>query len=187
MVRTRFERCYLSGKNFYPGKNFWFVLALMLVCLLGSCSSGENKAILKVGDQAPDFTVTDLDGKVFSLSKSLGSPVVLRFFLTDCKFCRADTPVFNEYYKRFHAKGLRIIYIDTLGVNNRELDSFRRELAIAFPVASDTSGKIAAAYSVKALPQTVVLDPQHKIIAAILGGVSEAELKHLLSPYLPFK
>lgn len=179
MVRTR------SGSRYFCRKSFGVVLVLMLVCLLVSCSPGEKKAVLKVGDPAPDFTVTDLDGKVFSLSSYLGSPVILRFFLTDCKFCRADTPVFNDYYTRFHAKGLRIIYIDTLGINNQELESFRRELKIVFPVAPDSEGKVAAAYSVKALPQTVVLDPQHKIIAAILGGVSEPELKHLLSPYLP--
>ncbi len=181
MVRVR------SDNRFFGKKSVCLVLALVLVCLLASCSREENKTALKVGDKAPDFTVTDLDGKVFSLSEYRGSPVVLRFFLTDCKFCRADTPVFNEYYARFHSKGLRVIYIDTLGINDQELDSFRQELEIVFPVAPDKGGKVAAAYSVKALPQTVVLDPQHKIIAAILGGVSEPELKHLLSPYLSFE
>ncbi len=181
MVRVR------SDSRSFSGKGFLFVLALVLACLLASCSGQENKVALKVGDQAPDFTVTDLDGNVFSLSRYMGSPVILRFFLTDCKFCRADTPVFNEYYTRFHSKGLRVIYIDTLGINDQELDAFRKDLKIVFPVASDKEGTVAAAYSVKALPQTVVLDPQHKIIAAILGGVSESELKHLLSPYLSFE
>ncbi len=179
MVRTRSDRRYFCEKSFR------LVLALVLVCLLVSCSRQESKTVLKVGDKAPDFTVTDLDGNTFSLKQYLGSPVILRFFLTDCKFCRADTPIFNDYYSRFHSKGLRVIYIDTLGINNQELDSFRRNLKIVFPVAPDKDGNVTAAYSVKALPQTVVLDPQHTIIAAILGGVSEPELKHLLSPYLP--
>ncbi len=74
MVRVR------SGNRFFGEKSIWLVLALVLVCLLASCSRQENKTALKVGDQAPDFTVTDLDGKVFSLSEYLGSPVVLRFF-----------------------------------------------------------------------------------------------------------
>jgi hypothetical protein len=33
------------------------------------------------------------------------------------------------------------------------------------------------------LPQTIVLNPEHKIAAAILGGVSEQELDALLSPH----
>ena len=161
------------------------ILPMVLLCLLLACSRQESRSV-KVGSLAPDFTVKDLDGKVFSLSDSKGAPVVLRFFLTDCKFCRADTPVFNDYYKKFHSQGLRVIYIDTLGLDDQALQSFKEDLKIPFPVARDTGGTVAAAYMVKALPQTVVLDPQHKIIAAILGGVSEPELQRLLSPYLSF-
>lgn len=179
MVQTGFGKA-ACVRNF-----FRISLCFSLLILVYSCSPREEKAALKVGDAAPDFTVTDLDGTVFSLSEAMGSPVILRFFLTDCKFCRADTPVFNDYYGRFAAQGLRILYIDTLGLDRKTLKTFREDLEIPFPVAPDSDGKVAAAYSVKALPQTVVLDPQHKIIAAILGGVSEAELKQLLSPYFP--
>jgi peroxiredoxin len=158
-------------------------VSLFLVGLLLSCSE-EKKENIKVGDQAPVFSVIDLDGNTVSLSDYQGSPVVLRFFLLDCKYCRADTPVFNDYYSRFFEKGLRVLYVDTLGTDVRELHVFKKELAIVFPVARDTEGEVAAGYRVKALPQTVILDPQHRIIAAIFGGVSEAELKSLLSPYL---
>jgi len=179
MIRVEFdERCS-------AWKLVWIILSFLMLCFLMSCSQ-EEKVRIKVGDKAPAFIIKDIDGKSFSLSEYLGSPVVLRFFLTDCKFCRADTPVFNEYYARFHSKGLRIIYIDTLGIDDQALNSFRRKLAISFPIAADRGGKVAAAYMVKALPQTIVLDPQHKIIAAILGGVSEPELKRLLLPYLFF-
>jgi hypothetical protein len=37
---------------------------------------------------------------------------------------------------------------------------------------------------VKAMPQTIILNPDHQIIGAILGGVSEAEMDMLLGPYL---
>jgi hypothetical protein len=33
-------------------------------------------------------------------------------------------------------------------------------------------------------PQTIIIGPDHRILAAILGGVSEAELKSLLGGYL---
>jgi len=80
--------------------------------------------------------------------------------------------------------GNRVLYIDTLATDARELRGFKKELAITFPVTRDTEGEVAARYRVKAFPQTVILDPQHKIIAAIFGGVSEAELTSLLSPHL---
>lgn len=165
------------------GNIFCLLLPVLLACLLLSCSQ-EKKQLLAIGDPAPGFTVTDLDGKEFTLSDYKGSPVIIRFFLTDCKFCRADTPVFNDYHARYGSRGLKIIYIDTLGVDKGALDASRKELDIAFPVASDEGGVISTSYTVKALPQTIILDPQHKIIAAILGGVSEAELHGLLSPFL---
>lgn len=159
-------------------------LLLLLVGLMLAGCGGDSSPPVKIGDPAPDFIVQGLDGKPISLADYQGAPVVLRFFLTDCKFCRADTPVLNRYYTRYQARGLRVLYVDTLGIDRHTLETFSTELGITFPVAQDSSGKIAASYKVKALPQTIILDPDHKIIAAILGGLSEPELDRLLSPYL---
>ena len=161
-----------------------FPWVLLLIFVLPAGCGGDSPANLKIGDPAPAFTVQSLDGKTISLADYQGSPVVVRFFLTDCKYCRADTPVLNEYYARYSAKGLRVLYVDTLGIDQGTLAAFASELAIKFPVARDVDGKITASYRVKALPQTIVLSPDHKIIGAILGGVSEPELNRLLSPYL---
>ena len=79
---------------------------------------------------------------------------------------------------------MRVFYIDSLGIEPKVVRAFTRELGIVFPVAQDKGGKVSASYQVKVLPQTIVLDPEHKIIAAILGGVSEQQLSQLLSPFL---
>lgn len=159
-------------------------LALLFPLLFSACS-GEKFKKLEIGDKAPVFSLESLDGKTFNLADHKGSPVLLRFFLTDCTYCRADTPVFNDFYTRYRDKGLQVLYIDSLGIDRKVLETFARELGILFPVAPDKGGAVSAGYNVRALPQTIVLDPDHKIIAAILGGVSEAELARLLSPYFP--
>ena len=169
--------------RFLP-KSIALILVVCLVSVLVSCSQ-DKKETLKVGDSAPDFSVRDLEGNVFTLSDFEGLPIVMRFFLTDCKFCRADTPMFNEYYTRYGDKHLRLIYVDSLGLDRNTLEAFKEEFKISFPVARDEGGTVAARYKVKALPQTVILDPQHKIIAAILGSSSEEEFQEILSPYLP--
>ena len=141
----------------------FFLLSLMLSALLTAC--GDDQADkLKIGDKAPAFSLQDLDGNRISLSDMKGSPVILRFFLTDCKFCRADTPVFNDFYTRYHKKGLQVLYIDSLGVDPKVVNTFVKELGILFPVARDHGGKVSARYNVRALPQTIVLDPDHKIL-----------------------
>ena len=160
----------------------FLLICLLLPMLLTACSQ-ENVKKLEVGDSAPVFSLQDLDGNTFNLSDLKGSPVLLRFFLVDCKFCRADTPVFNDFYTRYHKKGLQVLYLDSLGIDQKVVKAFVKELGIVFPVAQDIGGTVSSSYNVRALPQTIVLDPEHTIIAAILGGVSEPELTQLLSPY----
>ena len=158
--------------------------ALILLFFLIAACGREGQSPLRIGDSAPQFTLPDLDGKPVSLADYAGHPVVLRFILTDCKYCRADSPFFNRLHARYGTQGLGMLYIESLGVDTAVLESFVRELAVTFPVLRDSGGETAARYRVKALPQTVVLDPEHNIAGAILGGVSEQELQALLSPYL---
>jgi peroxiredoxin len=152
-----------------------------MLSLLAACSDGKKR--LKIGDQAPVFTARDLEGNAFSLASYEGGPVILRFWSTDCKYCRADTPVFNRYFKQYRSSGLGIVYIN-MEDDVADLRQFVSNLEIEFPVISDPEGKIASRYHVKLLPQTIILDTDHRIIAAFIGGVSGEELHELLSPYL---
>ena len=163
-----------------------FIILLMFPLLFAGCSQ-EKTAKLQIGDKAPSFALEDLEGNPIRLSDLKGSPVLMRFFLTDCKYCRADTPVFNDFYDRYQARGLQVLYIDSLGMDRNVVQAFVDELGIRFPVAQDKGGTVSSNYQVRALPQTIVLDPRHTIIAAILGSVSEAELTRLLSPYFSEK
>ena len=161
---------------------FLLSCALFFSLLAAGCGSQAPKR-LQVGDAAPLFSGQEISGTVISLAQLKGKPIVLRFFQPDCKFCKADTAVFNSYYLRYHAKGLEIIYIDTSPEGN-EVKKFIKDLAIKFPVIHDTTGEIAASYRIKVVPQAIILSPELKIMGAILGGVSEAELNQLLGPYL---
>jgi len=164
------------------------ILPLFLLCsmlfVLGACSGGDSAAKkLKIGDPAPDFFGTDLSGHPLSLSEYQGQPVILRFWSTDCKFCRADTPIFNQYFEKYKEAGLRVVYINRHS-DEATVRQFVADLEIGFPVLIDKDGAIASRYNIKVEPQTIIISPDHKIIAAMLGGVSEAELKNLLGGYL---
>lgn len=155
----------------------------VIIMLLPSCAT-DQKSPLKIGANAPDFSANDLTGATFSLSSLKGHPVVIRFFLTDCKFCKADTPVFNRYYEKNKANGLQMVYINNTALNRDEIESFATGLNISFPVIFDKKQEIAKRYRIKIQPQTIILAPDHHIIGAILGGVSEAELDDMVKKYL---
>ncbi|MCZ6835384.1 MAG: redoxin domain-containing protein, partial [Planctomycetota bacterium] len=61
--------------------------ATMLVTTASyGASMGDAKA--KVGEAAPSFTLSDADGKEFSLSDFKGKTVVLQWINPDCPVCR---------------------------------------------------------------------------------------------------
>jgi peroxiredoxin len=166
--------------------------ALVVICLLlpvfflPACGT-DSKQRLATGDVLPPFTAKDLNGDTISLDANRGRPVILRFFLVDCKFCIADTPAFNSFYNKYREKGLQIIYINNDAPDAATVRNFAEKLAIRFPVIADPEGRIAAQYRIKAQPLTLLLDPEHRLLAALLGGVSEAELEHIMAPYLTGK
>lgn len=159
-----------------------FLLCLMLFVIAACSGGGSGAKKLKIGDTAPDFSGIDLSGHPLSLAAYQGQPVILRFWSTDCKFCRADTPIFNQYFEKYKDVGLRVVYINRHS-DETTVRKFVADLEIGFPVLIDKDGVISSRYNIKVEPQTIIISPDHKIIAAMLGGVSETELKNLLGGY----
>jgi peroxiredoxin len=165
-------------------KSIFLFFTITTALLLFSSCSGDNTKAIRVGDTIASFSATDLEGRTLSLASHKGKPVIVRFFLLNCPYCKADTPIFNLFYNKFRQKGLEIFYINNNGTHAAEVETFRSELNIDFPVIFDPEGKIAQLYNVKVQPLTLVLSPEHKLLAALLGGVTEAELNELLIQYL---
>ncbi len=67
-------------------------------------------AFLKTGDQAPDFTAIDQDGKEFKLSDFKGSKVILYFYpKADTPGCTAESCNLRDNYSDLMSKGFKII------------------------------------------------------------------------------
>jgi copper chaperone NosL len=161
---------------------FYCNLLLTLGVLILAACSGGDQVKLAVGDLSPDFLIEDLGGRSIRLADLNNHPVVLRFFVTDCKYCRADTGVFNDYYRKHHSQGLEVLYITTT-VDREQVKKFVEELQVPFPVAIDYNRQVSQVYNIKIEPQTIVLDPSHRIMGAILGGVTEKELDEMLGRF----
>jgi peroxiredoxin len=163
----------------------WVALAILMLAavLLHGCKDAKSTRRIMINDPAPVFSTRDLDGKTVDLAAFKGSPVVLRFWAVDCKYCRADTPIFNRYFDKYRDRGLKVVYINSTA-DEKTVREFVADLEIGFPVVLDVTGAISASYNVKITPQTIIISPDQKIMAAILGGVSEPELQGLLGAYL---
>ncbi len=155
----------------------------MATIMLFGCGP-EKPRRLEIGGRTATFSAAAIDGGKVALTLTPGVPVVLRFFQPDCPWCRADTKVFNDYYRRHGVNGgLKVIYIAEWQ-KKAEVEGFARKLKITFPVIFDPDGRIAALFQVKVLPQTIVISPDGKVIAAMVGGVAAEQLDEVVKPLL---
>jgi peroxiredoxin len=160
------------------------LLLVALLLLTAACEQKKHDSELHLGDVAPDFMAKNLAEQVIVLSNLRGKPIILRFFETNCRFCKADTPLFKAFYQEHRDSGLEIIYIGSFYEDKKSLKSFIDELQLDFPVVMDAQAKLADLYQIKAYPQTIFISPDQKIVAALLGGVGAAELQEIMGKYV---
>ncbi len=161
-----------------------FLAGLCGPVLLSGCQEKPQIEELDVGDIAPDFAAKDLSGNVIVLSSLAGKPVVVRFVETNCRFCKADTPIFSSYFEKYQKKGLQIIYISAFSDDKAAVKQFIDLLEISFPVVLDRQAKLADLYDVLIYPQTFMIGPDRLIKGNLYGGVGEAEFNEILGEYL---
>lgn len=136
-------------------------LAGMFLCLLqNGCSLPEvdEAAHPLVGQQAPLFTATLLDGAPFDLGEHLGKEVIiLDFWATWCGPCREALPVLSEVASVYQDRGVKLFAVD-LGESTDEVKTYLEQSGLPLTVVMDDDGSVAAAYLAEAIPQTVIID-----------------------------
>jgi peroxiredoxin len=132
----------------------------------------------RVGERAPDFTLTDLDGKTHTLSQILDgkTTVVLEWFNPDCPFVKKHygTQTNDAGEKVFTMNALRTKYADKgvvfIGVCHprgvEKMADTATEHGIKFPIAADTSGSTIEAFKVDSYPDYYIIDRQGNLFVA---------------------
>jgi thiol-disulfide isomerase/thioredoxin len=125
---------------------------------------------------APDFTLEDLSGKRFSLSRMRGRTVLLDFWASWCGPCRAEMPVLERLHRQFAERGLSVV-----GVNVNEpretAARFIEQQGYTFTVLLDRRFEASMLYDARALPTLVLVDAEGNVKAYGHGTRSEAELR----------
>ncbi len=131
--------------------------------------------------EAPDFTLTDLNGKEVKLSDLKGRPVMLNFWATWCPPCRAEIPILNKMYKDTHAgENYEILGVATQS-DRQTISAFVKEFTMLFPVMPDAGSQITSLYHVLPIPTTFFID-KDGVIRFIKSGPVDRPLmeKYLL-------
>lgn len=124
-------------------------------------------AAVEPGQPAPAFELPGRQG-VIRLADYRGKLVYLDFWASWCGPCRKSFPWMNDMQARYGARGLRVI---GLNVDQKPADAqaFLNQVAAGFDIAFDASGQAPRAYGVKAMPTSVLIGPDGKVLAVHAG------------------
>lgn len=134
----------------------WTSLLPALVFALVLPSSGRAQS---VGNPAPEFSATSVDGLKHTLSGYRGKVVLLDFWASWCGPCRKELPFLSELYRSIHDTSLVFLAIN-LDTEAEARTDFLRTLhtRLPFPVIPDADGSLPSMYKIPGMPTVVMID-----------------------------
>lgn len=150
--------------------NVFFFCLLALMSLAGHAQEKQadaNGYIVKVGDQAPDFTVELTDGQSVKLSSLRGRVVMLQFTASWCGVCRKEMPFIEKDIWQKH-KDNKDFYL--VGIDRDEplekVIAFGKATKVTYPLGLDPGADIFALYAQReaGITRNVLIDRDGKIV-----------------------
>ena len=122
---------------------------------------------LEMGTPAPDFEAPDILGNPVKLSDYQGKYVVLDFWATWCKDCRAEMPGVKQLYDSFGPKGIEFLGV-SFDTDLQSLVDYGVEHEIPWMVVCNQikwkENPISEAYDLHWIPTMFLIDPEGKLL-----------------------
>lgn len=139
-----------------------FLLLGTVFCLFDSVVFAETPSPFAVdslpGNQAPDFTLKDVNGNSVSLSSFKGKVVLLKFWATWCPPCREEIPSVNALDRLLKNKGLVILSV-SVDTSTSKIKDFVKKYPINYTILIDDTMKVTKSlYKAFKLPMAFLID-----------------------------
>lgn len=127
------------------------------------------------GAAAPELTFTTFDGEERTFADYEGQPLVVNFFASWCAPCVAEMPDIEAVHQELGDQ------VQFLGMNfsdrRSDADGIIDQTGITYEVASDRDGEVFEAFEANAMPTTVFIDAEGRVVDLRSGKLSEDELR----------
>jgi len=118
---------------------------------------------------ATDFSISDYDGKTYTLAQSRGKWVLVHFWASWCGPCRREMPKIAGLIQDTAGQPLDIVLVNT-AEDEDTIFSFLGGVAPALHSYMDRDGLLTQKWAPRGLPTTFFIDPQGRRRYLALGG-----------------
>lgn len=151
-------------------------MTAVLALALAACAN-PTLADLAVGQAAPTFSLTAVDGSTVSLDQFQGKTVVLEWMNPNCPFSLRHSD--EKTMQKIADRGGDVVFLAVNSTKASHQDflkpadyaKFLGEKSLTYPVLYDSDGKVGKAYGAKTTPHMYVIDPAGKI--AYMGAIDD--------------
>ena len=121
-----------------------------------------------------DFALADMQGVSRKLSDYAGKGhyVLVDFWASWCGPCRQEMPLVKSLYEKYHPKGFEIVGV-SFDTNKEDWTKAVEQMGMTWPQLSDLKAwksEAAQLYDIRAIPATLLIGPDGKIVASGLRG-----------------
>ncbi|ASS50988.1 MAG: thioredoxin [Candidatus Fluviicola riflensis] len=149
------------------------LLSISILCLSGNLFAQDS---LTIGQNAPEISLSDIDGTAFTLTSLKGKVVLIDFWASWCAPCMKEQPELKNLYEKF-IDSVKADKFEIVGVSlDKDRENWKKgvkRFKTEWVHVSDLlfwKSPIAKDYKLEGLPYNVLIDENGVIIAINLHG-----------------
>jgi peroxiredoxin len=133
-------------------------------------------AILSIGQTAPAFSLSGIDGKSYTLNQNGARLTLAVFFKTTCPSCMIAWPYVERLHQFYRGAGLAVCGISQDARDASAAYAFK--YGSTFPILIDAGWRVSRVYDPEFVPTLLLLDDTGKIVESVIA-FDKAKLNHL--------
>ncbi len=162
-------------------KNMNKIISAILIAFVmygTNCAAQKQETLPpKIGDKAPQFTLTNFDGKVVNLSDYKGKIVVLEWFNYECPFVKYhyEKATMADLAAKYKDKNVVWLAINsTKHLKTEENKAWAEKYKLGYPILDDRTGTVGRAYGALTTPHMYIIDKEGKIVYS--GAIDDSPM-----------
>lgn len=156
-----------------------FITVVLVTLILAALYTGLKKeSVANIGDEAPNFELTNIDGSLLALEEFKGKPIVLNFFTSWCQPCLDEAPELIEFGTT--NEDAILLHIGK-GETSERIKNFKKITQSDLPFyLQDGKEEVSKQFGVVGQPTTIVIDQDGIIREVINGPVTNRQLTEIV-------